>query len=162
MGKWKYRPRLADAARIEQASFPTVEQITRIGGFDPDFLWPESRKLAAKMIGNSVAPPQAAQVMIAAQRAGLLVTHYRARPALKTATQVDLRVEAKALKASVKNDPAWNRMPLWTHVRWAEAAETARLAAMGAHKRWGHQAASKPTHPDAMWPPRRAQAPWLA
>ena len=162
MGKWKYRARAADEATIEKASSPTIQQLARIGGFDPDFLWCESRKWAARMIGNSVAPPVATQVMLAAQRAGLLRTHWRERPALVKAMDINLLRESQRLVGTVKHTPAWNKMPMWSDAQWKEAAETTRLAAARARRRARPGTYMKPRHPKALWPPRRAQSGWLA
>jgi hypothetical protein len=104
-GRWKYRARPLDAARIERAAFLTILQLARLAGFDADFLWPTCRNLAGKLIGNSVAPPVATQVMLAARSAGLLtsVTQQMAIPG--AAWQLDLRRVALELTGIITPPP---------------------------------------------------------
>jgi site-specific DNA-cytosine methylase len=63
--QWFYRPRIQDADTIQRTAFLNTHQLAQVGGFSQDFHWPQSRSLVAKIIGNSVAPPTAAAVMIA-------------------------------------------------------------------------------------------------
>ena len=102
-GRWKYRPRANDASTIEKASFLTVKQTARVGGFDPDFNWPPDKNLAYLMIGNSVSPSKATQVMLEAKRAGLVKLHYRPHPVVQCAVEINLTTEAKMLRATVSD-----------------------------------------------------------
>ena len=160
-GAWKYRAREADEAPIEKSSYLTVKQLARVAGFDPDFILPESRKLATFMLGNSAAPPQCTQVMLAARLAGLLRTILRDKPIVRRAVELKLTTESTRLRDTLRDDAAWNQMPDWVDGQWAEAAENARQAGVKARQSVGLRKYEKPTHPGALWPPRRAQAKWL-
>ena len=80
-------------------------QLGRVGGFD-DYCWPADRVLATRMIGNSVAPPVATQVMLAAKNVGLLCCATEVMQILRCALSLNLRVEAARLVDSVSDAPS--------------------------------------------------------
>jgi hypothetical protein len=150
---------VTDAARIEEAAFLTIMQLGRIGGFD-DYCWPEDRTLAARMIGNSVAPPVATQVMLAARDAGLLSCATETMRIPGCALSLNLRVEASRLVDSVSNAPSGMARDRWDDDMWREAAQKAKEKAMAADS-GARIVTARPTHPRALFPARMAQAPWL-
>jgi hypothetical protein len=144
---------------IEKAAFLTIMQLGRIGGFD-DYLWPKDRIVAARMIGNSVAPPVATQVMLAARDAGLLSYTTEEMKIPRCALNLNLRVEAAWLVDSVSSAPSGMAHDRWGDDMWREAAQKAKEKAMAADS-GARIKAITPTHPMALFPSRMAQAPWL-
>ena len=108
---------MTDAVKIEKAAFLTIMQLGRIGGFD-DYLWPKDRIVAARMIGNSVAPPVATQVMLAARDAGLLSYATEEMQIPRGALSLNLRVEAAWLVDSVSNAPSGMARDRWDDDMW--------------------------------------------
>jgi site-specific DNA-cytosine methylase len=149
---WRYRERLADAAPMRKATVLTKSELGVAGGFDPAFAWPESRRLAAKVIGNSVAPPVAAAVMRALVDAGLL---YRGPAAATPATS-----EESLAEMTKRFDDAVSRAPLPVKPQSGESWERAALAACaeGCGNRRRRPTESVTPHPDALQPPRWRQS----
>ena len=82
-------------------AFLTILQLARLAGFDADFLWPTCRILAGKIIGNSVAPPVATQLMLAARAAGLLTSTTQQMLIPGTAWQLNLTQVALRLTENI-------------------------------------------------------------
>jgi hypothetical protein len=119
-GRWKYRARPLHAARIEKAAFLMILQLARLAGFDADFLWPTCRILAGKMIDNSVAPPVATQVMLAARAAGLLTSTTQQMLIPGTAWHLDLRQVALRLTETISPPPIPMKCDTWDEDAWED------------------------------------------
>jgi hypothetical protein len=86
--------------------------------------------LVGKMVGNSVAPPVATQVMLAARDAGLLDCVAEAMSIPCSAWSLDLRGEAARLVASVDAPKDPMSRDRWDDEAWQAAASKTKKKAM--------------------------------
>ena len=94
---WRRRP--GDAGPIEEATRLSPSQRGVIAGFPPDFLWPESNSLAAKVQGNSVAPAVMRMVVSEAAAAGVFQSRRGGTAAASAPVRVPPRTEKRAAAA---------------------------------------------------------------